>query len=183
MRGMPSLEKVAGIIWAECGGIQASASSVTSRDTFLHRLAIGLCVVNRGRQNLDWGDNHQTCAPAPSPTPTELALPNVYPKWAETKRAATAAMATASSPLDGRDTLFGAQLYVHTWTGPHTGMRLGGRFVQYYRAWDTRSTIRVRRREGIVTYTGPRAVWLSVHVDEAMRNRAMARAARSGIGH
>lgn len=176
MRGMPSFEKVAGIIWAECGGIQASAGSLTSSDTYLHRLAIGLCVVNRGRQNLDWGDNRQTCAPAP-PTPTELVLPNVYPKWAETKRAAAAAMATASSPLDDSDTLCGAQLYVHTWTAPHTGMRLGGRFVVSYRAWDIRRSISVRTPRGIVTYTGPHWVWLSVHVDEAMRNRAMARAA------
>ena len=40
MRGMPSKEKVEGIVWAECGGIRASASAFTSRETYLHRLAL-----------------------------------------------------------------------------------------------------------------------------------------------
>ena len=159
MRGIPSKEKVAGIIWAECAGIQASASTITSRDTYLHRFAIGVCVVNRGWQNLDWDDNRQTCAPAPSPTASDLANPNVQQQWTETQRAASAAMATWGGSMNCAGNLFGAQLYVHTWTGPHTGMRLGGRFVASYQAWDTRCS-------------GP--VWLSVHVIERMRDNAIA---------
>jgi len=99
MRGMPSKEKVAGIIWAECGGIRASAAVFTSRDTYLHRLAIGLCVVNRGRQGLHWGDNRQTCAPAPVPTAAELALPGVAPAWTETERAELESLVELSERL------------------------------------------------------------------------------------
>ena len=136
-------------------------------------------MVNRGRQGLPWGDGQQTCAPASAPPAEELALPGVAAAWTETQRAAGAAMQTRFSPMNCEANLQGAQLYCHTWTAPHTGMRLGGRFVTSYRAWDSRDTIRVRERGRIVTHDGPRPVWLSVHVIEDMRDRAIARAARS----
>jgi hypothetical protein len=175
MRGMPSKEKVAGIVWAECHAIRANSTIITSNDTYLHRLAIALCVVNRGRQNLDWGDGRQTCAPSSGPTAADLRAPAVVAAWTETQRAANAAMHTSSLPLNSAETLNGAQLYCHTWTAPIRGMRLGGDFVAAYQAWDPRNTIRVRTRDGIREYNGPRWVWLSVHVIRNIRDRAAAR--------
>ncbi len=176
MRGMPSTTQVAEIVWAECGGIRASATQATSVATYAHRLAIALCVVNRGRQGLPWGDGVQTCAPRGGPSGADSGQPAVRAAWAETQRTAMAAMQTVAQPLNSEAALRGAQLYCHTWTAPITGIRLEGVFVASYAAWDPRTTIRVRIHERIVEYTGPRTVWLSVHVIERARDRAIARA-------
>lgn len=191
MRGIPSKEKVAQIIWTECGTIRASADVATSHDTYLHRLAVGLCIVNRGRQNLPWGDNQQTMAPGPPPTREQLEDREVAQQWMETQQAAGAAMATLSLPMDCVQNLHGAQLYVHTWTRAHTGPRLGGRFVVSYQAWDARDTrhragteesggdsdapgAAARRARGA---RGPCPIWLSVHVIESLRDQAIRREA------
>jgi hypothetical protein len=175
MRGMPNATQVAEIVWAECGGIRASATQVTSAATYAHRLAIALCVVNRGRQGLPWGDGVQTCAPRGGPSAADRSQPAVQAAWTETQRAAGAAMQTVSQPLNSEATLRGAQLYCHTWTAPITGIRLEGVYVASYAAWDPRSTIRVRIHGTTVEYPGPRTVWLSVHVIERARDRAIAR--------
>jgi hypothetical protein len=175
MRGMPSTTQVAEIVWAECSGIRATSTQVTSAATYAHRLAIALCVVNRGRQGLPWGDGVQTCAPRGGPSAADRGQSAVQAAWFETQRAAAAAMQTVSQPLNSEATLRGAQLYCHTWTAPITGIRLEGTFVTSYAAWDPRTTIRVRIHEHTVEYTGPRTVWLSVHVIERSRDRAIAR--------
>lgn len=175
MRGMPNATQVAEIVWAECSGIRASSTQVTSAATYAHRLAIALCVVNRGRQGLPWGDGVQTCAPRGGPSAADHGQSAVQAAWSESQRAAAAAMQTISQPLNSQATLLGAQLYCHTWTAPITGIRLEGVFVKSYAAWDPRSIIRVRIHGNMVEYTGPRTVWLSVHVIERSRDRAIAR--------
>ena len=126
MRGMPSTTQVAEIVWAECSGIRASSTQVTSAATYAHRLAIALCVVNRGRQGLPWGDGVQTCEPRGGPSAADRGQSAVQAAWSETQRATAAAMQTVSQPLNSEATLRGAQLYCHTWTAPFTGIRLEG---------------------------------------------------------
>jgi len=169
---MPTRDQVAGIIWAECAAMRESPTVATSFHTYQHRLAVGICVVNRGRQNLLWvRGSRQTAAPR-EPSAAELANPAAAAGWEETLRATTQAMATIMHPLDVPTTLEGAQLYFHTWRGPICGHeRLGGRFVVSIQSWDPRSSrIDGNGRE----WRGARHFWLCVHVIESIRDRFVA---------
>jgi len=165
---MPTTNQVAEIIWAECGAMRESATVVTPTETYQHRLAVGICVVNRGRQNLPWGRGSGQTAVPRGPTADELAVPAASQGWGETNKAAAAAMLTRTLRLDDPNTLYGAQPYFHTWRGPCGHHRLGGEFVTRIPSWDTRR----RRIDGNGReWIGPRLFWLCVHVIVVIRDR------------
>lgn len=164
---MPTETDVAGIVWTECGGIRTSQRQHLSPITHKHRLAVACCVVNRGRQNMPWGPHtppgsqeRQTALPS-FPTASELSNPMVGAAWAETQRAAHEAMHTVSLPIDDIMAFRGAQLYCHTWHHRWTGPRFGGVLLANYEAWDHRPSIVDEHRN---TISGPRTVWLNVHI-------------------
>ena len=119
---LPTAKQIAGIVWAECGGIRESQTQATSARTYEHRLAIATVVVNRVRQNLNYNDGRGT-ARERYPSGSALQNPDVVEAWQETQLAAEDGLQTVRYILTSNETLEGAQFYCHVYQPWH---RRGG---------------------------------------------------------
>lgn len=164
---LPTAKQIAGIVWAECGGIRESQTQVTSARTYEHRLAIATVVVNRVRQNLNYNDGRGT-ARERYPSGSALQNPDVVEAWQETQLAAEDGLQTVRYILTSRETLEGAQFYCHVYHPWHSARWRGtiseAQSVANYPAWDPRRGQR-------------RTVYLAVHVNRRIRDAVIRRTA------
>ncbi len=169
-----TVDNIAGVAFAECGGFRSSGAFSRARAVaegsyrprmqeayangqWQQKLAVATIVVNRDRQRQPWGNNQHTMRPV-RPRRTDA---DTRASWEECMEAARQGMRRMSLAISHEANLRGAQYYNHRPPAPLMRTRLGGKYLRSIGpAWDA-----AHRRE----------VWLDVYFDSDLRDRMSAR--------
>lgn len=164
-----TIDNIAGVVFAECGGFRSDgaysrARAIAERSyrprmreayangQWQQKLAVATIVVNRNRQRQPWGNNRHTMRPV-RPRRTDAAT---NASWDECIEAARQAMRRMHLDMSSEVNLRGAQYYNHRPPAPLMRTRLGGKHLRSIGpAWDA-----AHRRE----------VWLDVYYDSILRD-------------